>query len=129
MAAGLGPPRGWRVLLPGQPPSGNHMYERNRGNPGQHKKQGVEDYQAGVTLLVREARPSGWRPEGQIIIRYWFFLSRDVDCTNAIKVIEDAIAMALRPEDRLYDQRFLPRAMKKQVGTKFPGVWIELEPV
>ena len=119
----------WSVVLPGQPWSGNHMYERNRGNAGQHKKPEVEAYQTGVTLLVREARPSFWRPEGQIIVRYWFHLKRDVDCTNAIKVIEDAIATALRPEDRFYDRRFLPRAEAKVTGVKEPYVLIELEDI
>jgi len=116
----------WTVILPGQPPSGNHMYERNAGNQGQHKKAGVETYQAGVTTLVRAARPSGWKPDGQIIVLYRFHLSRDVDCTNAIKVIEDAIAMALRPEDPLYDRMFLPQAVFKETGVKKPSVEIQL---
>lgn len=119
----------WVVVIPGQPWSGNHMYERNAGNPGQHKRAGVETYQNEVTLRVREARPSFWRPDGQIIVRYWFHLRRDIDCTNAIKVIEDAIATALRPEDKLYDRRFLPQAMVKMVGVKDPYVLIELEEI
>ena len=117
----------WLVVLPGQPPSGNHMYARNKGNPGQHKKPGVEAYQAMVTFEVRQARPSFWRPDGQIIVNYWFNLGRDIDCTNAIKVIEDGIAMALRPEDPLYDRKFLPRAMAKSTGAKEPHVVVELE--
>lgn len=101
------------------------MYEgwgRNR-----HKKEQVETYQNHVTLLVREARPSGWRPDGQIVVEYEFYLFRDIDCTNAIKVIEDAIATALRPEDKLYDRRFLPRAMVKETGRRDAHVRIMLE--
>lgn len=117
----------WAVMLEGQPPSGNHMYERSRGG-GTHKKPGVEAYQVGVTRQVATSRPSGWRPDGQIVVEYHFFLGRDVDCTNAIKVIEDAIAMALRPEDPLYDQKFLPRAMSKETGHhKEPYVVVVLE--
>lgn len=103
------------------------MYEgwgRNR-----HKKAEVEAYQNEVTYRVREARPSFWRPDGQIIVRYWFHLLRDIDCTNAIKVIEDAVAHALRPEDKLYDRRFLPQAMAKEVGHRRPFVYIELEDI
>jgi hypothetical protein len=103
------------------------MYARNKGNPGQHKKPGVEAYQTMVTYKVREERPDGWRPDGQIIVSYFFYLGRDVDCTNAIKVIEDGVAMALRPEDPLYDRQFLPRAMVKETGHKQPHVIIRLE--
>lgn len=120
------------VVLPGQPPSGNHMYERNRHNAGQHKKEGVEAYQAGVTLLVKEARPSGWTPgSGFLILNYSFFLSRDVDCTNAIKVIEDGIAAALCPGDNpprcctRFDERFLPRAVIKMKSHN-PRVEVEI---
>ena len=119
----------WAVTIPGQPWSGNHMYERNAGNPGQHKKEGVETYQNHVTMLVREARPSFWRPEGQIVVEYEFYLYRDIDCTNAIKVIEDAIATALRPEDKLYDRRFLPRAMFKEAGIRDARVRVTLEDI
>lgn len=103
------------------------MNERNSGNPGMHKKPEVEAYQTEVTYRVREARPSGWRPNGQVVVEYEFFLFRDIDCTNAIKVIEDAIATALRPEDRLYDRRFLPRAMSKVTGIRDAHVIITLE--
>ncbi len=119
----------WGVIVPGQPWSGNHAYARNKGGWGVHKKPEVEAYQTHVTLLVREARPAHWRPEGQIIVEYDFFLARDIDCTNAIKVIEDAIATALRPEDRFYDRRFLPRAMVKEVGVKDPYIRLMLEDV
>ena len=115
----------WGVLIPGQPWSGNHMYQgygRRR-----HKRPEVEAYQAEITLRVREARPSYWRPDGQIVVEYDFMLARDIDCTNSIKVIEDAVALALRPEDRFYDRRFLPRAMSKTVGVADPAVRIMLD--
>lgn len=119
----------WGVTIPGQPFSGNHANERNAGNMGWHKKANVEAYQSHVTLLVREARPSYWRPAGQIIIRFWFHILRDIDCTNMTKVIEDAIAAALRPEDKRYDRMFLPQSMAKVTGVKEPFVRIELEAI
>lgn len=115
----------WAVVVPGQPWSGNHMYEGYGRN--KHKREDVETYQNHVTLLVREARPSFWRPDGQIIVEYEFYLFRDIDCTNAIKVIEDAVATALRPEDPRYDRRFLPRAMFKETGHRDAHVRITLE--
>ena len=120
------------VTLPGQPPSGNHMYERSRGG-GVHKKAGVEAYQAMVTHLVREARPSGWKANERVYVRFWFFFGRDVDCTNAMKVIEDGIAMALCDGNHppacctAYDRRFLPQAMFKSTGAKEPSVDVEIE--
>jgi hypothetical protein len=110
------------------------MYERNNWNEGQHKKPGIEAYQAGVTMLVKEARPSGWDPgDGFIIVNYSFFLIRDVDCTNAFKVIEDGIATALCPGITpprcctKFDERFLPRAMEKMRSHQ-PRVEIEIVP-
>jgi hypothetical protein len=117
----------WSVNIPGQPWSGNHANERNAGNRQMHKKPEVAAYQALVTMLTREARPTFWRPQGQVIVEYEFYLFRDIDCTNAIKVIEDAVALALRPEDRLYDRRFLPRAMSKVTGIRNARVIVTLE--
>jgi hypothetical protein len=123
----------WTVTLPGQPPSANHMYERQRGGQQLRKKPGIEAYQADVTRFVRLAKPSGWKPGLVVIVSFWFVLGRDVDCTNAIKIIEDGIAEALCPGIepptccRSFDRRFLPRAMGKSIGTKVPFVRVEIE--
>jgi len=113
--------------VPGQPPSGNHMYERRRGGEQLRKKPGIEAFQADVTRLVRYGRPSGWHPpEGYLRIGYHFLLKRDVDATNAIKVIEDGIAEALcegidPPRCcRAFDTRFLPYTIAKSVGVSDP---------
>jgi len=119
-----------RLGIRGQPPSGNHKYEgfgRNR-----RKKAQVFAYQMSVTTLVRHAMSNGWKPGARIVINYWFNFGRDMDCTNAIKVIEDGIAEALCPGMdpprccRAYDTRFLPRAMGKTTGNKKPYIEIEL---
>jgi hypothetical protein len=68
-------------------------------------------YQMGAALLVRTARPSGWRQQGQVICEYRFWISRDADCTNMIKVLEDAIFPALG----INDSWALPRAMSKEI--------------
>ena len=72
----------------------------------------AEAYQRMAGLLVRAARPSGWRWDGEmLVVEYRMFLARDADCTNVIKVLEDAIFPALDVNDRYA----LPRAMSKMV--------------
>jgi hypothetical protein len=123
----------WAVNLPGQPPSGNHMYERNKGNAGQHKKEGIETYQAAATFLVRQAKPSGWEAGRRVVVNFHFFVKRPIDATNAMKVIEDAIGEALCPGIdpprccRAYDARFLCRAIELETGTKDPYVLVTIE--
>lgn len=115
------------VTLEGQPPSGNHMYEGYGSS--RHKKGGIETYQNDVTWQVRDAVNKGrWRPGEQVVIEYRFYLSKPVDATNAMKVIEDGIGAALCRGDRppmccrKYDERFLPRAMVLQTGHAKPRV-------
>lgn len=115
------------VRIPGQPPSGNHMYEGYGGQ--RHKKAGVEQYQNDVTYLVRDAvNRSTWRPGVQVIIEFHFHLKRPVDATNAMKVIEDGVGMALCKGDRpphccrKFDDRFLCRAMSLETGIDPPFV-------
>jgi len=61
----------WIVRIPGQPPSGNHMYATDKGNPGQHKKPGIEAYQTLVTMLTGRRGRHSWRPEGLIVVSYF----------------------------------------------------------
>jgi len=118
------------VRIEGQPPSGNHMYEGYGKN--RRKTSRVTTYQETVTRWVRILMSSGWKPGERIVINYWFHIGRDIDCTNAIKVIEDGIAEALCPGldpprcCRKYDTRFLPRAMDKTTGNPEPYVEFEL---
>jgi len=119
-----------RVLVPGQPPSSNHMYGVSYGG-GRHKLPGIETYQASVTFLVREAmRRTGWKPPetGDIRVGYAYMLARSIDCTNAQKVIEDGVSEALCPGIRpprccrKYDERFLPYTVSRVIGVKDPHV-------
>jgi hypothetical protein len=105
------------VVIPGQPPSGNHAYRIGKGYrrggisyPKIIKTAEAEAYQQGVALLVRTARPSGWHWNDRFVVcEYTFFLWDDADCTNLIKVIEDGIFPALG----INDTWALPRAMAK----------------
>jgi Holliday junction resolvase RusA-like endonuclease len=98
------------------------MYKIARGNRRLVKDPAVAAYQAMVTLIVRTQRPRGFPGPGQIRVRYWFELSRDIDCDNALKALNDAIALALDVDDR----RFLPMVVCKHVGSKHPRVTIEI---
>lgn len=117
-----------RVDIPGQPPSRNHSYRiiRIKHRDGTSHQQlgkvpGVEDYQLVVTALVRQAT-RGIRLADQIRLRYWFYVKRDVDCDNAMKALNDAIAIGLGVDDK----RFLPCAVEKHTKTKEPHVVVEI---
>lgn len=120
------------VSVPGIPPSVNHMYEPRLVTTGtgsymsRKKTSGVEEYQVTAALFVQNALPKAWRRalaehDGYIRIRYWFYLKRDIDCDNALKALNDAIAKALRVDDK----RFLPCVVDKYTGVKEPRVDLE----
>lgn len=135
----------WRVTIPGQPPSLNHTYKpvifprkdstgrqifdasgRTITRIGMTKKKDVADYQTGVVRLTRVSRPSGWQPSGeQIRVTYQFFLKRRIDCDNAMKALNDALAMAIGVDDDL----FMPCVLSKQVDgkEKNPRVVVEID--
>ena len=111
----------WTVTIPGQPVSGNHANKIGRGfrrggiaYPKMVKTTEAAFYQQACAYIVRTARPSGWQQQGQVICEYRFWISRDADCTNMIKVIEDAIFPALG----INDSWALPRAMSKEIVKK-----------
>lgn len=93
------------------------------------KAPGVEAYQTGVTYLAKTAKPSGWNPAAKIRLRYWFYLGRELDCDNALKAINDAIALAIRPDASAAkrDSGFLPHVIDVVTGDKNPRVVVEIE--
>lgn len=124
------------MTLPGPPPTVNHTYKivrvPRRGGGGLvsrlAKTEGIETYQAGVTLIARTAKPSGWQPADKIRLRYTFYLGRELDCDNALKAINDAIALAIRPSASAAkrDSGFLPCVADVFVGDKNPRVVVEI---
>jgi len=125
----------WTVTIPGQPPSVNHSYKpvmiKKRGTDGNivrrigiAKQTAVADYQTAVVGIARVAKPSRWQPSGTWIrLRYRFFLRRSIDCDNALKALNDAIAIAIG----VNDERFLPCVMSKSVSTLEPNPRVEIE--
>jgi hypothetical protein len=122
----------WRMTLPGPPPTVNHSYKivrvPRKGGGGLvsrlGKADGIEAYQTGVTYITKVAKPTGWEPGRQIRLRYQFFLNREIDCDNALKAINDAIALGLGVNDRI----FLPCVESKIVDKRAaPCVVVEVE--
>lgn len=120
----------WTVTIMGNPPSGNHANRIGRGFrrggiafPKIVKTDEAAAYQTAAAYLVRTANKHGWRWNGgQIICEYRFYLTRDADCTNLIKVVEDAIFPALD----INDSWALPRAMSKEIVKVNPRVEITI---
>jgi len=112
----------WSVEIPGQPPSVNKMYRAGTGTivragrevtvPTISKRADVAKYQMDAMLLIRSAKPSRWKPEGQIRIEYAFYLHRDADGDNLLKALNDAIEAAIGVNDRW----FLPCVTSKETG-------------
>ena len=113
----------WRIVVPGQPPSVNHAYSistkyrRTKGGAdvpyaSMSKDPGVVAYQHAAGLVTGVAKPSGWKWQGGFIrLVYRFYLSRDADCDNLLKMLNDAIAAKIDVNDRW----FLPMVMSKRV--------------
>lgn len=116
----------FEFVMPGQPPSWNHMYRwgtkkvDGREIRVQVKTDEASLYQAQLTMLCRAAKPSGFRPEGEIVVVYDMDLARDLDCDNVLKAVNDALAVALEVNDK----RFLPAVRRKRVGSKDPQLLI-----
>ena len=112
----------WTVTIPGHVPSGNHAYKIGRGfraggisYPKIIKTDAARSYQDMAALIVKTAKPSGWTWDGgQLVVEYRMYLDDDADCTNVIKVLEDAIFPALG----INDTYALPRAMSKEIVPK-----------
>jgi len=113
---------GFRVEIPGQPPSWNACYRivNVRGHATLKKTSEAETYQTDVTRLTRTARPSDFSPKGRIYIAYQMFLRRSMDADNVIKLVNDALAVALDIDDA----RFLPIVLQKTTGNHDPRLVI-----
>jgi len=88
---------------------------------GRAKESAVVAYQTGAVMQVRTAKPSHWRHGGGWIrISYSFRLSRAVDCDNAMKALNDAVALAIGVDDKF----FLPCVTWKTIDKheRSPGV-------
>jgi Holliday junction resolvase RusA-like endonuclease len=92
--------------------------------PSISKRPEVLRYQTSAALIIKAAKPSRWKPEGQIRIEYEFYLGRDADGDNLLKALNDAIESAIGVNDRW----FLPCVKsKKMVPPKYAGVVVTFD--
>ena len=83
-------------------------------------------YQVGAALITKTSRPSGWTPSRRVRMTYRMWFNREGrDASNAIKLLEDAIAEALGVNDKT----FLPCVALKEVDKINPRVEIDIENV
>ena len=81
-------------------------------------------YQEGAAYIVRTARPSGWVAARRVRITYRMWFNREGrDASNAIKLLEDAIAGALGVNDKT----FLPCVELLEVDKTNPRVEVTVE--
>ena len=115
----------WTVVIPGTPPSVNHSYRpvTIKGSLRIAKSKEALAYQVLVSYLVKTSRPRGWSPpDGNFRILYDFYLKRSIDCDNAMKALNDAIASAIG----VNDARFLPCVKSKSVSSKEANPRVEV---
>jgi Holliday junction resolvase RusA-like endonuclease len=115
--------KGWpfKVTIPGNPPSVNHMYEQHGGR--KHKAPGVEQYQLDAYRIARSAKPSGPAPEGQLRVLYWFYLPGDPDVDNRFKALNDSLALAIGVNDKV----FVPCVAEMNFGCPLPEVRVTVQ--
>lgn len=110
----------WSVTIPGQPVSWDKAYKTGRvalRKAGQAVLN--EDFtqryvsrpvltpeartwKETVLTLCRLAKPSGFRPEGQIRVLFDLRLATDMDDDNACKLARDSLAEAIGHDDRYF---------------------------
>lgn len=109
---------GFKVVVPGQPPSVNHGYRIVK----QFRKNGVPyrtialtpevvAYKEYAYLITKTTKPSKWKPGTWVHLRYRLFLANRQDADNSLKFLNDAIASALGVNDDI----FLPCVISKEI--------------
>jgi Holliday junction resolvase RusA-like endonuclease len=123
----------WAVTVWGQPPTTNKMYSAKMrsvwrdgvryNTPQMVKNKNVEDYQTKAVQQIRVAKPTGWKPTGQIRIKLKAFLSRNIDGDNLQKPLLDAVKVAIGLDDMM----FLTCLISKEVVKNAYDARMEIE--
>jgi hypothetical protein len=121
----------WSVTIPGQPVSWDDAYitgkmpVKRRGvpvlnNDGSQKMihrpiltDEARTWRDDVQLLVQNARPSRFKPTRQIRVVIDLYLSNDIDCDNATKLVFDGIERAF--DKPFNDRQILPCYRRKEI--------------
>lgn len=108
----------WSVTLPGQPPTLNKLYQPvyrksrdGRTYQGIGKNPDARTYHAEMAMLIRNAKPSQWKPAAFVRLTFRLFLSHDIDADNVLKVLSDAFQTGTG----INDSWFLPTIECKQL--------------
>jgi len=80
------------------------------------------DYQAAAKLIIHSSKPSKWEPTEQVRVYYRFYLTRDIDCDNILKALNDSIEAATDVDDK----RYLPCVISKEVVRKKKDARVEV---
>jgi Holliday junction resolvase RusA-like endonuclease len=120
----------WRVTIPGQALSVNHIYKTvyrydhgGRRYKGRALTEEAQAYFDGAVYLIRAARPPAWAPAGQVRVVFDLYLHRSVDSDNAMKLVSDAIEAATG----INDSRFLHCTRSKTTRLPLSQARIEVE--
>jgi crossover junction endodeoxyribonuclease RusA len=121
-----------RFVIPGTPPSVNHMYVRfldRKGRVHRRPSREAERWKEAIAWAARAAKlRHGWRcvPSGRkVVVKIWVFWpdNRRRDSDNIWKILLDGLKGQLFEDDRWV----LPRVMDWQVDRQYPRVEVEVE--
>ena len=130
----------WTVEIPGQPLSLGQAYRTHaipmkrrgvtltdvKGRARVLHRPGLTDkavaYRDKAQWLMQSARPSGWHPSGQLRVVIDIRCLRPVDPDNTLKLLMDALKMAIGHDDRF----FLPVVRSLQWHAANPGVTLTI---
>jgi len=119
-----------RLIIPGTPPSMNHMY-RNAMVKGRRMRvlsKTAKNWADDMTILATDWRVRNrWKTaDGKVIVRFWFYFpnGRRRDTHNTLKLLLDCFEDA-----RIYenDQLALPQIMDYDIDRDNPRVEVEFE--
>ena len=116
-----------RLIIPGVPPSVNHMYVN--GHKGRRVLTAVaETWKTDITVRAIEwRRKNNWKTaKGKTIVRLWYFWpdNRKRDTHNTLKLMLDCFEDALIYTN---DKYALPQVMDYDVDRENPRVEVEFE--
>lgn len=116
----------WGFTIEGQPVSWNAAYgigviNRRAFNRESHQVRTIIKTDAAVTYTalaaarcVEARKPRDWWHGGLVVVEFYYYLGRDIDCDNVMKLVNDGIEAATGVNDKWY----LPRAMSKTIGLR-----------
>lgn len=122
------------VSIPGQPVSLDAAYRTGKVQITDRKGEQREIHRPILTdeakrwrddvqLLVQTAKPSKWKPAGQIRVVLDLYLAHPMDADNTLKLILDGIQRALDYDDA----NFLPSIRSMRAGYQLKNAHVDIE--